>query len=340
MISSHRDSFMTRGPGSEGVFPRLVCPIDQRPLEDDGDSMACPKGHRFRTHLGIPHVVISESGYADAFGEQWNRYRATQLDSYTHAAFSMDRLKRCLGDALWARLNGSTPIGVLETGCGAGRFTEVLLRAPAAVVTSTDLSSAVEANQANCPASDRHRIIRCDLNHLPFPAASYDLVICLGVIQHTPDPDAAIANLYSQVRPGGWLVVDCYAPTLSHYTKITALVLRPVLKRLPPRLGLAATEWLTKVFFPLHRAVRHHPRLQMLLSRVSPLLTYYHAYPQLDDRLQYEWALLDTHDNLTDYYKHFRTVPQILRILTRLGAGDVLAASGGNGIEARCRKPA
>jgi SAM-dependent methyltransferase len=47
-----------------------------------------------------------------------------------------------MGDELFSSLAGKH---VLEAGCGAGRFTEVLLKA-GAYVTSIDLSSAVEAN--------------------------------------------------------------------------------------------------------------------------------------------------------------------------------------------------
>ena len=74
---------------------------------------------------------------------------------------------------------------MLEAGCGAGRFTEILLQLPAAAVTSTDLNSAVEPNQVNCPQSARHRIVQCDIKDLQFPPAQYDMVICLGVLQHT-----------------------------------------------------------------------------------------------------------------------------------------------------------
>jgi hypothetical protein len=77
----------------------------------------------------------------------------------------------------------------------------------------------------------------------------------------------------------------------------------------------------------------------MLLSRFSPLLTYYHAFPELSDQLQYEWAELDTHDSLTDYYKHLRTVRSIRSTLTSLNAQSIWVAPGGNGIEARCQKP-
>jgi 2-polyprenyl-3-methyl-5-hydroxy-6-metoxy-1,4-benzoquinol methylase len=319
-------------------LPPLVCPEDGASLTAADGSVVCPHGHRFEVRGGVPRIVQSASAYTDAFGEQWNHYRRTQLDSYTGTAITRDRLRRCLGDTAWASLQRRPPVQVLETGCGAGRFTEILL-ASAAQVTSTDLSSAVDANAANCPISPRHRVVQCDIYRLPFASHSFDIVICLGVLQHTPDPEAAIARLYAQVKPGGWLVIDHYTQSLSQYTKITANLLRPLLKRLPPRRGTAATEALTRLFFPLHRLAKHHKVLQMAVSRVSPLLTYYHAYPQLDDRLQYEWALLDTHDSLTDYYKHFRTPRQIGAALAALGAEELWVARGGNGVEARCRRP-
>ena len=341
-----RETSAPRGePGARGVlatdalFPPLVCPLDQAPLEERAGALVCRDSHSFPVRGGVPRLVCGDGAYADAFGEQWNTYRTTQLDSFTRTTISRDRLARCLGEALWQALDGDRPLDVLEAGCGAGRFTEALLERPAARVTSTDLSSAVDANAANCPPSARHRVVQCDLQRFPFAPESFDVVVCLGVVQHTPDPEASMACLYHQVKPGGWLVLDHYAPSLAHYTKLTALALRPVLKRLPPKLGRAATERLTRLFFPLHRLVRRRPLLRMAVSRVSPLLTYYHAYPQLDHGQQFEWTLVDTHDSLTDYYKHLRTAPQVAAALDRLGAVERWVATGGNGVEARCRKP-
>lgn len=316
----------------------MVCPVHHALLMDTATGVTCAEGHEYETRLGIPRLEGSKNNYADAFGEQWHQYRMTQLDSHTKTTISEDRLKRCLGDALWQRLKDPAQVQILETGCGAGRFTEVLLKMPGASVTSTDLSAAVEPNQTNCPQTGRHRIIQCDINHLPFLPEQYEIVLCLGVIQHTKDPEQTITDLYRQVKPGGWLVIDHYTPSLSYYTKVTALCLRPVLKRLSPAAGLRITEQLTRIFFPLHRAVKGSTLLQMALSRFSPLLTYYHQLPQLNEKLQYEWSLLDTHDSLTDYYKYLRTRSQISRTLSDLGAEDIWAARGGNGIEARCRK--
>lgn len=325
---------------SSSSFPQLVCPVDLAPLTLTDDSrFRCPANHSYSFELGIPRLVVLTRNYAAGFGDQWKRFRATQLDSYSKTSISRDRLQGCFGEDLWRILEKPGRFEVLEAGCGAGRFTEVLLNLPGVSLTSTDLSAAVEPNQENCPQSDRHRIIQCDINAAPFVSQQYDIVVCLGVIQHTECPEQTIASLYSHVKPGGHLVIDHYTHMLSRYTKFTWLLLRPILKRLAPERSIAVTQRLTQLFFPLHRAVRNHRWLQVILSRISPLTTFFHALPQLDDRLQYEWAWLDTHDGLTDYYKHMRTESQIRRTLVDLGAREIWTAKGGNGIEARCQRP-
>jgi 2-polyprenyl-3-methyl-5-hydroxy-6-metoxy-1,4-benzoquinol methylase len=321
-------------------FPPIVCPIDFTTLQSGAENeLRCNAGHIYFVRRGIPRLLRAQSNYADAFGEQWIEYRITQLDSYTRTEISRGRLRRCLGESLWSSLQKPGRVEILESGCGAGRFTEILLQLPAASVTSTDLSLAVEPNKANCPLSDRHRILQCDINQPPFGPGQYDIVVCLGVIQHTVNPERTIEDLYRQVKPGGWLIIDHYTYTLSYYTKLSEWLLRPVLKRVAPARGLAVTKALTRALFPLHRVVRNVKPLQMLLSRFSPLLTYYHLFPQLGDKLQYEWAELDTHDSLTDFYRHRRSSKSIKSTLQALGSSNVWVQRGGNGVEARCQKP-
>jgi len=326
---------------SPDYFPPAVCPRDLGPLGPDASGgLTCAAGHRYDVREGIPRLLDADSNYAEAFGAQWNHYRVTQLDSYTKTPLTRDRLRRCAGEELWRRMSDPAErLQVLEAGCGAGRFTEILLDLPGTAVTSTDLSSAVEPNQRNCPQGLRHRIFQCDINRFPFAPAQYDVVVCLGVVQHTQSSEGTIRLLYEQVKPGGWLVIDHYPRNLAHYTRLGEHALRPFLKRLPPGKAFGVTQWLTRIFFPLHKAVRRVRPAQMLLSRVSPVLTYFHALPELDDRQQYEWAELDTHDSLTDWYKHVRTPREIRSAFDSLGAVDSWVALGGNGIEARCRKP-
>jgi SAM-dependent methyltransferase len=203
-----------------------------------------------------------------------------------------------------------------------------------------DLSSAVDANAESFPITARHRIAQADILALPFAPRQYDVVLCLGVIQHTPAPERTIAALYDQVRPGGWLVIDHYKPEPFKWFTRTAPLFRAVLKRLDTRTAMCVTEQLTTHLLPVHKFVANKRLLRPLWHRISPLLTHYVTYPELNDELQYQWALLDTHDSLTDYYKHWRNTEQIRRTLERLGATEITSEYGGNGVEARCRRPA
>ena len=142
-------------------WPEWHCPVHQTPIEND--ILLCPGGHSFPRTNGIPRFVPKAS-YSCAFGAQWKKYRLTQLDSYTGTTISRDRVRRCIGEQLWAQLEGKQ---VLECGCGAGRFTETLL-AKRASVTSIDLSDAVDANQENFPQCETHRIAQADVLQLPF----------------------------------------------------------------------------------------------------------------------------------------------------------------------------
>jgi len=285
---------------------------------------------------GIPRFVASD-GYASGFGLQWKHFRRTQLDSYTRTTISRDRLTRCLGGSLDV-VRGKT---VLEAGCGAGRFTELLVGAGARVV-ATDLSVAVEANFENCARHDDYFVFQADLRRLPVAPASFDIVLCLGVVQHTPSPEETMAALSSYVKPGGLLVIDHY----SYDYPLTASrrVLRNALLTLPPDRAKKAALRLGHALVPIHRLLwrrtRGFGRLRRYLSRVSPLVDYYDSYPALSRTLLAEWAVLDTHDALTDYYKHFRSPSEIASTLEAIGLDEVVVAAGGNGVEARARRAA
>ena len=75
------------------------------------------------------------------------------------------------------------------------------------------------------------------------------------------------------------------------------------------------------------------------LHFVSPVFDYYDKRPELSREQLAEWALLDTHDGLTDRFKHRRTADEIAGALTAAGLVDVDVRYAGNGVEARCLKP-
>ena len=310
----------------------FVCPEEKLPLRQDTGCLVCSAGHVYPVVNEIPRFVPNDS-YANAFGLQWNRYRRTQLDTYTGTSISADRLRRCLGNVLWEALRGLT---ILECGCGAGRFTEILL-ARGARVASVDLSSAVEANRENCPIGDRHAILQADLTRLPFGDGLFDVVLCIGVLQHTPNPETSIAALCRHLRPGGTLVIDHYRRRWSSYFGAVPIV-RAILKRLSPKQAEVIVDYLVRFGLPIRRTLDRVPLLRSLIGRLVPVVSYAREYPQLSDALQKEWSYLDTYDNLTDWYKHTRSVESIRRTLAALGLENIVAQPGGNGVEASGRK--
>jgi 2-polyprenyl-3-methyl-5-hydroxy-6-metoxy-1,4-benzoquinol methylase len=314
----------------------FVSPGSSCELQRDGDFLVSDAGERFPIVNDIPRFVQSES-YAAAFGLQWKLHARTQLDSHTGRPISRDRLASCLGEPVES-LRG---LEVLEAGCGAGRFTELLVGA-GAQVHAVDLSQAVEVNRTNVGSQQNYVVAQADMRVLPFPPASFDLVLCLGVLQHLPSPEQGIKDLWAMVKPGGHLVIDHYRmdprQALGKLTRLST-VYRLILRELSPARAKRITDRATDAFFPLHWTFRDSHVAQVVLNRVTPCPFYYAIFPEMTRDEHLEWSKLDTYDMLTDRYKHQRTVGQIRRFLTGLGAQEVWAVKGANGVQARARKP-
>jgi SAM-dependent methyltransferase len=229
----------------------------------------------------------------------------------------------------------------LEAGCGAGRFTELMLEA-GATVFAIDLSDAVEANYQNCSRFDRYYVAQADMMNLPIPPEQFDVVVCIGVIQHTPDPEATMKALCSQVKPGGLLLIDHYAP--GYPETPVRRQLRSFLLRRSEQFSMRFVQKMVKFLWPLHRqaykrrGAKNWQRVIELLMHWSPVVDYHYSYPQLSQERLFEWAILDTHDTLTDRYKHLRNADQIASTLREYGMTKIQTTYAGNGVEARAWK--
>jgi len=323
----------------------MICPEHRQELSRVAAETAeysCPLGCRYTILRGIPRFVEASS-YVDSFGLQWNTFRKTQLDSFTGISLSLTRLARIAGGSLDV-FRGKL---ILEAGCGAGRFTEVMLGASGSVV-ATDLSNAVDANFANCSHLGEYFVCQADIWKLPFKPGSFDVVVCIGVIQHTPDPEVTINTLCMFLKPNGILLIDHYPP--GYPATLSRRMLRWGLLKTSPKFALSFCSRLVKVLWPIHEliwlfvncpGVRVIPGIHKLRSVflwLSPVVDYQSAYQELGGELLRAWAILDTHDTLTDRFKHFRSAEEIRCYLSNAGMLDIETQLGGNGVEARARR--
>ncbi|HXA99217.1 MAG TPA: bifunctional 2-polyprenyl-6-hydroxyphenol methylase/3-demethylubiquinol 3-O-methyltransferase UbiG [Steroidobacteraceae bacterium] len=98
----------------------------------------------------------------------------------------------------------------LDVGCGGGILSEALARAGARVL-GIDLSQAVldvaELHALEGKIEVQYKSIAAEQLAIEQPAA-FDLVTCMELLEHVPDPAATVAALAALVKPGGDVVVS------------------------------------------------------------------------------------------------------------------------------------
>ena len=312
------------------LFP-YSSPVSHKALSVSGDQLVNNDGESFPIINGIPRFVPQEN-YASAFGLQWKTYAKTQLDSFSNTSITQDRLERCLG----MPISGLKDKTVLEVGAGAGRFTELLVKG-GGLIHSIDLSVAVDVNKENIGNAPNYQIAQASVYDIPYADNLFDYVVCLGVIQHTPDPEKTIKCLFEKVKPGGVLVIDHYIWRIGYYSTLTP-IFRAILKEMKPEKSQRIVNNLVDFFFPIHWNLKDRGIINWLVHRISPLIVYIREFPEQDRKFHYEWSKLDTYDQLTDYYKHLRSMDDIRKTLTSLNGKNIWMNKGGNGVEARCEK--
>ncbi|MDZ8262559.1 class I SAM-dependent methyltransferase [Nostoc sp. ChiQUE01b] len=105
-------------------------------------------------------------------------------------------------------------IRILDAGCGTGVGTEYLVHLnPQASVVGIDLSTgALAVAKERCQRSganrvEFHHLSLFDVEQLP---GEFDLINCVGVLHHTPDPIRGIQALAKKLAPGGLMHIFVY----------------------------------------------------------------------------------------------------------------------------------
>ena len=93
----------------------------------------------------------------------------------------------------------------LDVGAGYGSITHWLSQqvAPDGVIVATDIRPDLHRQTDKTVEIRQHDILKDELEQ-----NRYDLVHCRALLQHLPDPEKALSNMVSAVRPGGWLLIE------------------------------------------------------------------------------------------------------------------------------------
>ena len=301
----------------------LINPANGSPLTRSGDGYVDANGHAFPIVRGVPRFVAADN-YASNFGFQWNKFQKTQIDKDTPDQLSLSR-ERFFAETGWDR-EDLTGKDVLEVGSGAGRFSQIVLDHTKANLYSIDYSDAVTANaRNNGHHGDRFHLFQASVYDMPFPDNTLDKVICLDVLQHTPDFRKSVHALIAKAKPGAEIVVDFY-PINGWWTKLHAKYLfRPLTKRWSHEVLLRRIEqnvdWMMAF-------CRFTDRLGIgrIVNRFVPIVDISGTMPPnlSADQLR-EWVVLDTFDMFSPEHDHPQRLSTVKAWFEEAGARVTLA---------------
>src|SRR5579859_5548598 len=184
------------------------------------------------------------------------------------------RLERCL-----VALRGVSG-RLLEIGCGAGRNLRAFAHyRPDLTLQGVDISRVALEEAAAAGGPIVYRL--GDALHLPYPDASFDIVVLFDVLEHVPDVGRAVAEIARVLRPGG--TFHGFVPCEGNRRTLFALLRH-------------SRRW------PIHRWKRDHiGHIQILTTRQMHGILEAHGLIVRD--ITYSFHLLGQIHDIVDYWR-------------------------------------
>lgn len=233
--------------------------------------------------------------YTQNFGKQWRDFSKTQIDEFNSFSIS----KELLDGLIFNEHNNLRDKVILEVGCGSGRFTQYLSKV-AKLLVINDMSDAIFFNQY---LSNSNVIgIKSDFNKIKKLDIKFDIIICRGVLQHTPNPYNSILSLYELCDNNGSIYFDIYKKP--KFKLINPKYLwRQILKNQSYETIYNFLEKNIDKFLYFRRKLNSifRSNLNYFWDYFFPIYDYKNQLPLNDKQLR-EWAILDTLDGLVTKY--------------------------------------
>lgn len=297
----------------------LVCEATQINESDKNvvtGNLTCKKCQaKYPIVSGIPRFVSSVN-YGNSFGYQWNQFKTEQMDCFNGTRLSE---KRFYSETGWTKqwMEGKW---ILDAGCGAGRFLDIASQSNCEVI-GVDISEAVDAAAINLKDRQNVHLIQASIYELPFRSRFFDGCYSIGVIQHTPDPEASIKALPPVLKPNGKIALTIYEKNF--FTLLNSkYLIRPIAKQVKPKQLLSAIQFFMPLAFFISEVLFRIPVLGRFFMFVFPVANYVDN-PELSWKQRYRWSILDTFDMLSPHYDFPQKQVDVERWLSKSGICEI-----------------
>jgi 2-polyprenyl-6-hydroxyphenyl methylase / 3-demethylubiquinone-9 3-methyltransferase len=164
-----------------------------------------------------PEEVARFGRQADAWWDPHGKFRPLHKIGPARLQFVRDRVLKHFGRGA-PGLNCLEGLSILDIGCGGGLVSEPLARLGGRVTAIDPAPENIAAARVHAQGQRLeidYRAIRAE--DLVAERATFDVVVCLEVVEHVPDVGAFLKVIGQLVRPGGILILSTLNRTLKAY---------------------------------------------------------------------------------------------------------------------------
>jgi SAM-dependent methyltransferase len=162
-----------------------------------------------------------------------------------------------------------------------------------------DLSLAVEACYRNLGDRENVTVVQADIFNPPFEPESFDVIVSIGVLHHTPDPRQAFRSLVGLLKPGGLIGIWVYH---AYHDDTLRMKLSQFYRRWTRRMPLRVLYALCHLAIPWY-----------YLNRTPLIRTISGRLWHISDHPLWSWRVLDTFDWYSCWYQSHHTYPEVFR---------------------------
>ncbi len=183
----------------------------------EGDALIAESGVRYPVENDLPRLLTptqtpEEEAVRKKMQAFYERHTFPGYDGIDVPGVLMDKARR---SNFGAWLDEAIPpmATVLEVGCGTGQMTNFLGLVTTRTVIGIDQSVAslsLGSGFARRFGMWNVYFLQGNIFAMPVAEAAADVLICSGVLHHTPDPRGGFRELLKLVKPGGIIIIGLY----------------------------------------------------------------------------------------------------------------------------------